>query len=71
MRIKNGVRFGSGEMAMTLAVVAVQEVYREASAEFVVTGGSEDRRPNNLHHRGWALDFRANHVDRGLAQVLA
>lgn len=62
MRIKDGVRM-NGEMAMALAAMVVQEVCREGGFDCVVTSGKEKRRPNSLHFHGWALDFRANHID--------
>ena len=62
MRIKHGVRFADGRQAVLVAAQVVQEVCREMLHECVVTSGSEDRRPNTLHGRGWAIDFRANHI---------
>ena len=67
MQIKNGVRFSSGDQAMAIALQAIVGVFRGHAVPLVITGGSEDRRPNTLHHRGWALDFRLNHVDWTLA----
>lgn len=64
MKIKDGVRFATGEQAMTVAVVVIDRIYEELAYECTVTGGCEGRRPNNLHHRGWALDFRMNDVTR-------
>ena len=67
MQIKNGVRFSSGQQAMAVASQVIEGVYLDHAAECVITGGSEGRRPNTLPHRGWALDFRLNHISWTLA----
>ncbi len=71
MRIKNGVRFATGELAMGVAASLVDSVYEEFGCDCVVTGGSEGRRPNSLHHRGWALDFRLNNIDTSAADAIS
>lgn len=63
MKIKNGVRFATGEQAMLMAGIEIERIYEKAGFHCELTGGAEGRRPNNLHHRGWALDFKMNHVD--------
>lgn len=65
MRIKNGVRFATGEQAMTIAALVIEREHHCRNFECEVTGAGENRRPNNLHHRGWALDFKMNHIEDG------
>ena len=68
MQIKDGVRFASDELAMMHASMVAQEVAREGGFPFVLTGGCEDRRHDNPHFYGRALDYRANHVNFDLAK---
>lgn len=68
MRIKDGVRFHTGIMAMLHASMVVDGVCRELFTECVLTGGSEGRHFTSPHFHGYALDYRANHIDRALAE---
>ncbi len=68
MRIKDGVRFHTGEMAMMHASMVTEAVCRRLFIECVLTGGSEGRHFTSPHFHGYALDYRANHITESLAR---
>jgi len=70
MRIKDGVRFSSPEMAMLLASMVVAKVFDEYDVALTLTGGCEGRRQVVPHGFGGALDFRLNHVTISMAEAI-
>lgn len=58
MRIKNGVRYVSGQIAMCDATMVVDSVCRKFDVECVVTCGIEQHEPPSGHPTGDAKDFR-------------
>lgn len=61
MRIKDGVRFSSPEMAMCIATIAVRDVFTDFGQdmlEFCITGGIEDHQHPSKHVYGGGLDYR-------------
>ncbi len=63
MRIKNGVRFSSPEMAMGHASMVMQEICKEFAVECVVTGGVEKHQHPSKHVYGGGLDYRTRNIN--------
>lgn len=60
--IKPGVKLHP-TMAWAVALPIIFEIYRDFDASPVVTSGVDGvHRPDSLHYRGHALDFRTRHV---------
>jgi hypothetical protein len=58
LRVKDGVRFHSPAIAMSVAVSVMAAVAREFSIELVITGAVERHEFPSLHVTGAALDVR-------------
>lgn len=71
VRVKDGVRFHSPAIAMSVAVTAIAAVCREFSIELVITGGIEWHSPPSLHVTGAALDIRTRDLRPGKKEIFA
>lgn len=71
MRIKNGVRFHSLDVAMCIATVLINDVYREHGCECVITSGVDGvHHFNSLHPSGGALDFSTHTIPANLLEMV-
>jgi hypothetical protein len=62
LRKKAGVKLTT-QLAMTFALIVVNEVMAKHGADCVITSGIEGEHSfGSLHYVGLALDFRGNHV---------
>ena len=62
MRIKDGVRFSSPEMAMLHASMVMEGVCEEFDVECVVTCGEDAHEHPSRHVWGAALDYRTRDI---------
>ena len=72
LRIKSGVRIGGLRPEMLFAIVAVNEVCRDAGVDCVVTSASEGtHNEGSLHFVGQAVDFRTRDMAEPLRGLFA
>jgi len=72
MRVKPGVNLTGLRPEIVLALIVAQEVYRQFSAELVITSALDGRHSaTSLHYAGQAADLRTKHVKPELAQKIA
>jgi len=64
LRIKQGVTLHGLSPHMTLAVIAVKDIYDRKGKDVVITSGNDGKHSvTSKHYVGNALDFRTNNLD--------
>lgn len=71
MRLKTGVRLGSLQPQLIVAMIACNDVFAEHDKSFTITSVNDSvHGQGSLHFGGAAFDVRTRHLAQGVAQII-